>query len=116
MLKLLRHLFILGTATLLLHGCKQGEEPPSAGTAHQEMLQRAQERKDAKAAHIEAQNAVRDFQIRYGRLPTNLFEVIKFGIIEKLPATPEGVEYTYNAQLGNVSLKKSEAPAPEPNE
>ena len=104
--------YVAGMAALLalasLMGCGSDPMPVSDEPEkdYKEMLTRAQERKDSKTAHIKVQTAVQDFQMKYGRLPTNLFEVLRFGMIGALPPTPEGVEYAYDPTLGNVSLRK----------
>lgn len=105
-----RKLSFLFAAVVILSGCSNSEttETPSSDLPEKdfsEMLERVGQRKAERDALNNLQKGVLDFQLRFGRLPTNLVEIATYNVIPELPQAPEGYTFVYNAQLGNVSLR-----------
>lgn len=98
-----------GTAlvTLLLFSC--GKQTPDAQPGPQkdyaEMIDRVKTRRASKQSVLDIQQAVRDFQMRHGRMPKDLAELIRFGSLDGTPDAPEGYYFTYDPQLGNVGIR-----------
>jgi len=47
--------------------------------------------------------AIAVYRARYGRLPRNLQDLVRDGIVRALPQDPDGAAYTYDASAGTVS-------------
>ena len=71
-------------------------------------MEQARSRKEAKSQLKTLQKGIASFQTQVGRLPTNLYELVRFNILDGIPPEPEGYSYGYNYVLGNVSLQKKE--------
>ncbi|HOL66941.1 MAG TPA: hypothetical protein PKX93_05730 [bacterium] len=50
-------------------------------------------------------NKVNLFKRQNGRYPSSLNELVEQGIIDKLPAPPEGTQFAYDPATGKVSLR-----------
>ena len=54
------------------------------------------------------------FQTSFGRLPTNLVEMVQMGYLDKIPEIPVELELSYDPVLGNIRLyPRRNAPSPE---
>ena len=71
---------------------------------YRQMLQRVRER-TLRMENLEIiQQAIRSFQMRFGRLPADLNELQARGLQGRLPPPPSNMVYEYDRQLGNVRL------------
>ena len=76
----------------------------AAPVDYRQMLQRVRERK-LRMENLEIiQQAIRAFQMRFGRLPADLNELQTRGTQGPIPPPPSNMVYVYDRQLGNVSL------------
>ena len=71
---------------------------------YKEMLERTRSRVAEKQIVYNLQTEIQNFQRAYGRLPTDLLELVQHGLIEKMPDPPEGTDFLYNPVRGNVRL------------
>ncbi|MCX6995507.1 MAG: hypothetical protein NTV49_00095 [Kiritimatiellaeota bacterium] len=73
-------------------------------TDYQQILQRVRQRK-VQAENFEiVQQAVRTFQMRFGRMPSDLNEIQSRGVLDRLPPPPPRMTYAYNPATGTVRL------------
>ena len=71
---------------------------------YQQILQRVRQRK-LRAENLEiVQQAVRAFQMRFGRMPVDLNEIQSRGVLDQLPPPPPKTSYVYSQATGNVRL------------
>jgi hypothetical protein len=77
---------------------------PAPVRDYRAMLQRVRAKQEARDGLEEVQQAVRTFQLRVGRLPAELTEVIARGILPALPPAPPEMRYAYDRIRGNVTL------------
>lgn len=77
---------------------RRGGPPPEAARS------RRAEAPDPEAALAQVRAALRECQVRFGRLPSNLVELVRFRLLDEIPAPPEGMTYYYDPVWGNVQL------------
>lgn len=100
----------LGTALLCVilgaGACSRGLEQqpqPEGAMDYRQTLERARQRAAYETSLTEVKTAVQTFQVQLGRLPTNLFELVRFNYIDELPeAVPPGYTFGYDATRGHV--------------
>lgn len=68
------------------------------------LLQRVRIKQQEKSSLDDLQKAVQSFQMRFGRLPDELKDLVERGILSELPAPPHGTGYFYDRLVGNVRL------------
>jgi len=78
--------------------------PPAKPVDYRQMLARVRVRQQQADSLEAAQQAVRAFQMRYGRLPTDLHELEARGPQGPLPPPPTNLVYALDAQRGSVRL------------
>ncbi len=52
----------------------------------------------------ELQKAVSAFQLRVGRLPAELSDLVERGLLPEMPLSPAGTRFVYDRTTGNVRL------------
>ncbi len=107
----------------VLAGCAGTVVVPAAGTNapaastnapvqardYRAMLQRVRAKQEERNGLEEVQKAISTFQMRIGRLPTELAELVERGILPGLPRPPPETRFVYDRLKGNVTV------APLPN-
>lgn len=68
------------------------------------MLQRVRVKQQEKNSLDDLQKAVQTFQMRFGRLPEELKDLVERGILNELPTPPRGTGFFYDRLVGNVRL------------
>ena len=71
---------------------------------YREMLTRVRDRRKAKDDLALLRKSIEDCQIRIGRLPTNLVELVRLGYVEQIPTPPSGAQYMYDPVRGRIDL------------
>lgn len=82
---------------------------PAKPRDYRAMLQRVRAKQEERNGLEEIQKAVSAFQMRIGRLPTELIELVERGILPSMPRPPLEMRFVYDHIKGNVTL------APLPN-
>ena len=72
------------------------------------MLDHVRAKQQEKNRVDDVQKAIQAFQMRYGRLPDELSDLVTRGVLTELPAPPDGTRFSYDRLVGNISL----VPAP----
>jgi hypothetical protein len=107
-------LFALGA------GCsyQRDDQAPEVGVAaegseaggerdYRVMLERARNRKAYQHSLEQVKDAIEKFQVELGRLPTNLYEVVRFRYLDEFPEqVPAGYTWGYDSVHGRVSFIK----------
>ena len=104
-------------------GCSRGE-PQGARTEpgpqkdYRQMLEHVRTRQEADHSLVQIRDAIQQSQVRFGRVPTNLYELVRFGLLDEIPAPPDGSTYYYEPMFGNVRLgplpPSAQPPTPTP--
>ena len=69
-----------------------------------EVLQQVREKKAAGKAYEQVVQAVKEFQVRFGRLPAHLNELVERGLLERVPDAPDEQVFVLDPLTGNVQL------------
>ena len=101
-----------GVLIFALTACSRQQPPAPTGPDgapqdYRQMLDRVHQRNAYENSLETVKQAVQKFQVDLGRLPTNLYELIRYRYLEKLPeAVPPGQNYGYDALRGQVNFMK----------
>jgi hypothetical protein len=68
------------------------------------LLQRVRIKQQEKSSLDNLQKAIQAFQMRFGRLPEELKDLVERGVINELPTPPRGTGFFYDRLVGNVRL------------
>ena len=80
-----------------------GDEPEVADNRDFGLvLDRARERNDEALQVDRLRRRVEEFQLEFGRAPTNLAELVSVGMIDRIPKSSEGIQYRYDPAGGNI--------------
>lgn len=71
------------------------------------MLQRVRIKQQEKTSLDDLQKAIQTFQMRFGRLPEELKDLVTRGVLNELPTPPPGAGFFYDRLVGNVRLAAS---------
>jgi hypothetical protein len=82
---------------------------PAQSRDYRAMLQRVRAKQEERNGLEEVQKAISTFQMRIGRLPAELTELVERGILPSIPPPPLEMRFVYDRIKGNVTL------APLPN-
>lgn len=101
----------------IICGCGESIVPPGEGEKnYTEMIERTRAKKIARHNTSILQEKVKEFQLRFGRSPTNLVELVQHQFVSSIPEAPPGMQYLYSPTLGNVRLGKIQnSPASAPS-
>ena len=85
--------------------------PPVAATNapvqprdYRAMLQRVRVKQQERNSLEDVQKAVSTFQMRFGRLPAELGDMVERGVLSELPPPPNGTRFVYYRIKGNITL------------
>ncbi len=93
---------------MLVAGCqkKEGEiKLPEGLKKMGNKLEHAVQKSRGSDEVLYLTNKVNLFKRQNGRYPSSLNELVEQGIIDKLPAPPQGTQYTYDPGTGKVGLR-----------
>lgn len=97
----------------LLTACPRNDQPPppnpdgSQPRDYREMINRVHQRNAYNQSLDTVKQALQRFQVELGRLPTNLFELVRYQYLEDFPKeVPPGYTYGYDAVRGFVTFMK----------
>ena len=99
-------LAVLGLGLASAAGAEGPATPPSGKKPldYRQAIQRARQR-SLRAENLETvQRAVRAFQMRFGRVPIDLKELVSRGVLAQLPPPPADMIYAYQQMTGTVRL------------
>ena len=91
-------------------GCKRTPLMPEPATENQEQtdykeaLEKNRERTLANRQRDELTRAIRAYLGDMGKTPSNLTQLVEFDYIDKVPKAPDGLQYIYDNNKGNVQL------------
>ena len=68
------------------------------------LLQRVRIKQQEKSSVDDLQKAIQAFQLRFGRLPDELKDLVGRGVLSELPTPPRGMVFFYDRLVGNVRL------------
>ncbi|NCC50517.1 MAG: hypothetical protein EOM20_04800 [Spartobacteria bacterium] len=115
-------LFLLGSVLLFsilscsddraraLRPAREGEKD------YREMLTLVRDRRKAKDDLALLRSGIEDCQVKFGRLPSNLVELVRFGCVDHIPEPPEGAAYAYDPVRGRVDLIRQDGKQPPPKQ
>lgn len=78
-----------------------GKEQPRD---YRQMIERARNRQASQAAQQDLQEGVRAFQRDFGRLPSNVVELVSRRYMKNIPMLPDGQQFHFDTLHGNVSI------------
>ena len=79
-------------------------EPERDSKDYHAMLQAARDRSAAEDTLGALVTGLEKFRSERGRLPTNLFEMVRGGTVKSIPPPPPGAAYAYDPHNGNIRL------------
>lgn len=85
---------------------------------YRQMIERARNRQASQAALMDMQEGVRSFQRDFGRLPSNVVELVSRRYVKNIPMLPDGQQFQFDTLHGNVSIvnvPKSQMPGQDTN-
>ncbi|MCX7008580.1 MAG: hypothetical protein NTY53_15235 [Kiritimatiellaeota bacterium] len=108
----------LAWSVLVLIGLTAGSTVGAAGTNapaastnapaqpkdYRAMLQRVRIKQQERNGLEDVRKAVSTFQMRFGRLPAELTDLVERGVLSELPSPPPEMRFVYDRIKGNVSL------------
>ena len=77
---------------------------PAKPKDYRAMLAKVRVKQQERGGLEEVQKAISAFQMRAGRLPTELNEVVERGFLPDIPAAPAGSRFAYDRITGNVRV------------
>jgi hypothetical protein len=77
---------------------------PAAPKDYRAMLQQVRLKQQERNGLEELQKAISDFQLRMGRLPATLGELVERGLLPDMPRPPPYTRFVYDRITGNVRL------------
>jgi len=77
---------------------------PAKPKDYRAMLQRVRIKQQERNSLEDVQKAVSAFQMRFGRLPTELTDLVGRGVLSELPPPPPETRFVYDRLAGNVKL------------
>ncbi len=77
---------------------------PAGPKDYRAMLQRVRLKQQERNGLEEVQKAISAYQLRVGRLPGELGELVERGLLPDMPVAPLGARYGYDRTTGNVRL------------
>ena len=112
-------LYLVAGAALLLTGCGEktgpapaasnstnGVSPAAAPAGYLGALADGQRKAVTAADLTTLDQSIQLFKVDHGRNPNDLNELVQQQYISRLPATPYGMKFAYDAATGKVSLVK----------
>jgi len=75
---------------------------PGKPVDYRAMLQKVRLKQQEHNSLEEIQTAIRAFQMRVGRLPGDLSELVERGLLPEMPPPPPGTRFVYDRVTGNV--------------
>jgi len=86
---------------------------PGKPVDYRAMLQKVRLKQQEHNGLEDLQTAVRAFQMRVGRLPSELSELVERGLLPEIPAPPPGSRFVYDRVTGNVRVAAYALPLPQ---
>lgn len=77
---------------------------PAKPKDYRAMLAKVRVKQQERGGLEEVQKAISTFQMRAGRLPAELGELVERGMLPDLPVAPAGMRFAYDRITGNVRL------------
>ena len=74
---------------------------------YRQMIERARNRQASQAAVQDMQEGVRAFQRDFGRLPSNVVELVSRRYVKHIPRLPDGQQFVFDTLHGNVSIAQA---------
>ncbi len=78
------------------------DNPAMAPVEYGAALAKGKKSSEAKLAIAEFEKAIQMFEAAESRKPANLDELLKTGYLTRMPKTPYGMKFTYDANTGKV--------------
>jgi len=82
-------------------------QPQSAGAmleGYGHTLAQARGKAQYKTSFISVNQAIQAYQVEHGKSPGSLDDIIKEGLLPRLPDLPKGKRYNYNPQTGELTI------------
>ena len=57
-----------------------------------------------KLSMVGIQQAIQTYQAQEGKLPKDLQDLVKAGVMSALPSAPQGMKFQYDPQTGDVKV------------
>ena len=92
------------SATAATNATPRLVDAPAKPQDYRLLLQHVRAKQQEKNGLDELQKAVSAFQIRFGRFPSELRELVDRGILTELPSPPHDARFFYDRSVGNVRL------------
>ena len=92
------------SATAATNATPKAADVPAKPQDYRLLLQRVRAKQQEKNGLDELQKAVSAFQIRFGRFPSELRELVDRGVLAELPSPPQDTRFFYDRSVGNVRL------------
>lgn len=77
---------------------------PAKARDYRALIEKVRVKQQARNGLDEVQRGISAFQLRTGRLPAELSELVERGLLPDMPPAPVGMRYAYDRTTGNARL------------
>ncbi|MBI1841379.1 MAG: hypothetical protein HYR88_11090 [Verrucomicrobia bacterium] len=81
-----------------------GGNPLTAPVDYLGAVAKSQKTAGNKLSTVNLKQAIQSYQAQEGKLPKELQDLVKAGILPSLPTPPQGMQFSYDAKTGDVKV------------